>query len=120
MYEQSISSVCRLNWPRDRLLIQVLDDSDDEIIQSLIEGEVFDWSQRGVNIVYRHRSVRSGYKAGNLKSGMNCDYVQQYEFAVIFDSDFKPSPDFLKQTIPHFKVPQLVLALALATIAPFV
>ncbi|KAK4764963.1 hypothetical protein SAY86_026053 [Trapa natans] len=103
VYEQSISSVCRLDWPKDRLLIQVLDDSDDEMIQSLIEGEVFDWSQRGVNIVYRHRSVRSGYKAGNLKSGMNCDYVQQYEFAAIFDSDFKPNPDFLKRTIPHFK-----------------
>ncbi|XP_031386511.1 probable xyloglucan glycosyltransferase 5 [Punica granatum] len=103
VYEQSISSVCQLDWPKDRLLIQVLDDSDDEIIQSLIEGEVFDWSQRGVNIVYRHRSVRSGYKAGNLKSGMNCDYVQRYEFAVIFDADFKPSPNFLKQTIPHFK-----------------
>ncbi|XP_049932278.1 probable xyloglucan glycosyltransferase 8 [Nymphaea colorata] len=68
VYEQSISTVCHLDWPKDRLLIQVLDDSDDESIQCLIRAEVSKWSQRGVNIVYRHRLVRTGYKAGNLKS----------------------------------------------------
>ncbi|CAN6449599.1 unnamed protein product [Victoria cruziana] len=103
VYEQSISAVCQLDWPKDRLLIQVLDDSDDESIQCLIRAEVSKWSQRGVNIVYRHRLVRTGYKAGNLKSAMNCDYVKAYEFVAIFDADFQPNPDFLKQTIPHFK-----------------
>lgn len=103
VYEQSISAVCQLDWPRDRLLIQVLDDSDDENIQLLIRSEVSKWSQKGINIIYRHRLIRTGYKAGNLKSAMNCDYVKDYEFVAIFDADFQPNPDFLKLTIPHFK-----------------
>lgn len=104
VYEQSISAVCQIDWPRGHLLIQVLDDSDDESIQLLIKAEVAKWSQKGVNIVYRHRLVRTGYKAGNLKSAMSCDYVRDYEFVAIFDADFQPNPDFLKLTIPHFKV----------------
>ncbi|KAG1364092.1 putative xyloglucan glycosyltransferase 5 [Cocos nucifera] len=103
VYEQSISAVCHIDWPIDRLLIQVLDDSDEETIKILIKAEVSKWSQRGVNIVYRHRLVRTGYKAGNLKSAMSCDYVKDYEFVAIFDADFQPNPDFLKRTIPHFK-----------------
>ncbi|KAJ4761158.1 Cellulose synthase-like protein [Rhynchospora pubera] len=103
VYDQSISAACQLDWPRDRLLIQVLDDSDDESIRTLIRTEVAKWSQQGVNIVYRHRLVRTGYKAGNLKSAMSCDYVKDYEFVAIFDADFQPSPDFLKRTVPHFE-----------------
>ncbi|KAH7524253.1 hypothetical protein FEM48_Zijuj06G0099700 [Ziziphus jujuba var. spinosa] len=103
VYEQSISAVCQIDWPRDRLLIQVLDDSNDESIQWLIQAEVARWSQKGVNIIYRHRVVRTGYKAGNLKSAMGCDYIKGYEFVAIFDADFQPNPDFLKQTVPHFK-----------------
>ncbi|CAN6701505.1 unnamed protein product [Malus baccata var. baccata] len=103
VYEQSISAVCQLDWPKECLLIQVLDDSDDESIQWLIKGEVAKWNQRGVNIIYRHRLVRTGYKAGNLKSAMNCDYVKDYEFVAIFDADFQPNPDYLKLTVPHFK-----------------
>ncbi|KAL2517465.1 putative xyloglucan glycosyltransferase 5 [Abeliophyllum distichum] len=95
--------VCQLDWPRDRLLIQVLDDSDDESIQQLIKGEVSKWRQQGINIIYRHRLIRTGYKAGNLKSAMSCDYVKDYEFVAIFDADFQPTADFLKQTVPHFK-----------------
>lgn len=113
VYEQSISAVCQLDWPKDRLLIQVLDDSDDEGIQWLIKGEVSKWSQRGVNIIYRHRMFRTGYKAGNLKSAMNCEYVKDYEFVAIFDADFQPNPDFLKLTVPHFKGnPELALVQA--------
>ncbi|XP_050363813.1 probable xyloglucan glycosyltransferase 5 isoform X2 [Argentina anserina] len=103
VYEQSISAVCQIDWPKDRILIQVLDDSDDESIQWLIKSEVADWNQRGVNILYRHREIRTGYKAGNLKSAMSCDYVKDYEFVAIFDADFQPNPDFLKKTVPHFK-----------------
>ncbi|CAK8568752.1 unnamed protein product [Lathyrus sativus] len=103
VYEQSISAVCQIDWPRDRLLIQVLDDSDDESIQWLIKAEVSKWNQKGINIIYRHRLIRTGYKAGNLNSAMSCDYVKDYEFVAIFDADFQPNPDFLKQTVPHFK-----------------
>lgn len=107
MYEQSISAVCQIDWPKDRILIQVLDDSDDESTKLLIREEVSKWNQRGVNIIYRHRLIRIGYKAGNLKSAMSCDYIKDYEFVAIFDADFQPNPDFLKQTIPHFKVPTI-------------
>lgn len=104
VYETSISHVCQIDWPRERMLVQVLDDSDDETCQMLIKAEVTKWSQRGVNIIYRHRLNRTGYKAGNLKSAMSCDYVRDYEFVAIFDADFQPNPDFLKLTVPHFKV----------------
>ncbi|KDP45398.1 hypothetical protein JCGZ_09647 [Jatropha curcas] len=103
VYAQSIAAACQLDWPRDRLLIQVLDDSDDGNVQLLIKDEVSSWRQKGINIIYRHRLIRTGYKAGNLKSAMGCDYVKDYEFVAIFDADFQPNPDFLKQTIPHFK-----------------
>ncbi|WCJ20921.1 Cellulose-synthase-like C4 [Euphorbia peplus] len=102
VYAQSIGAACQLDWPRDRLLIQVLDDSSDGNVQLLIQDEVSSWRQKGINIIYRHRLVRTGYKAGNLKSAMGCDYIQDYEFVAIFDADFQPNPDFLKQTIPHF------------------
>ncbi|KAL3526023.1 hypothetical protein ACH5RR_014395 [Cinchona calisaya] len=103
VYEQSIGAVCQLDWPKDRILVQVLDDSNDEIAQTLIRNEVLSWKEKGVNIIYRHRFIRTGYKAGNLKSAMACDYVKDYEFVAIFDADFQPNPDFLKRTIPHFK-----------------
>lgn len=103
VYAQSISAVCQLDWPKDRLLIQVLDDSYDDDLQELIRAEVIKWNQKGTNILYRHRLIRTGYKAGNLKAAMSCDYVKDYEFVAIFDADFQPNPDFLKQTVPHFK-----------------
>ena len=107
VYQQSIAAVCIQDWPKDRILVQVLDDSDELEVQQLINAEVQKWQQRGVRILYRHRLMRTGYKAGNLKSAMGCDYVKDYEFVAIFDADFQPGPDFLKKTIPHFKVIEL-------------
>ncbi|WJX16010.1 putative xyloglucan glycosyltransferase 12 [Trifolium repens] len=103
VFQQSIGAVCNLDWPKSKLLIQVLDDSDDSTTSCLINEEVQKWQQEGANIVYRHRVIREGYKAGNLKSAMNCSYVKDYEFVAIFDADFQPTPDFLKRTVPHFK-----------------
>ncbi|XP_010246671.1 PREDICTED: probable xyloglucan glycosyltransferase 6 [Nelumbo nucifera] len=103
VYQQSIAAACIQDWPRNRMLVQVLDDSDDLDVQLLIKNEVQKWQQKGVRIVYRHRLIRTGYKAGNLKSAMSCDYVKDYEFVAIFDADFQPGSDFLKKTIPHFK-----------------
>lgn len=103
VYAQSIGAACQLDWPKDRILIQVLDDSDDGNVQLLIKDEVSSWREKGANIIYRHRLIRTGYKAGNLNSAMSCDYVKDYEFVAIFDADFQPNPDFLKLTVPHFK-----------------
>lgn len=96
--------MCCLEWPKSRFLIQILDDSDDPTTQTLIKEEVHKWQKEGANIIYRHRVIREGYKAGNLKSAMNCSYVKDYEFVAIFDADFQPTPDFLKRTVPYFKV----------------
>ncbi|CAA6657678.1 unnamed protein product [Spirodela intermedia] len=103
VYQQSIAAICNLDWPRTNMLIQVLDDSDDPLSRVLIEEEVAKWKNDGANIVYRHREIREGYKAGNLKSAMNCSYVKDYEFVAIFDADFQPGPDFLKKTVPYFR-----------------
>ncbi|KAG2631423.1 putative xyloglucan glycosyltransferase 10 [Panicum virgatum] len=103
VYQQSIAAVCNLDWPRSNFLVQVLDDSDDPITQALIREEVEKWQHHGARIVYRHRVLREGYKAGNLKSAMSCSYVKDYEYVAIFDADFQPYPDFLKRTVPHFK-----------------
>ncbi|KAK3124368.1 hypothetical protein QOZ80_7BG0585620 [Eleusine coracana subsp. coracana] len=103
VYQQSIAAVCNLDWPRSNLMVQVLDDSDDLVTQARIKEEVEKWQQTGARIVYRHRVLREGYKAGNLKSAMSCSYVKDYEFVAIFDADFQPYPDFLKRTVPHFK-----------------
>ncbi|KAF5456065.1 hypothetical protein F2P56_025578 [Juglans regia] len=103
VYQQSIAAVCNLEWPKSKMLIQILDDSDDPTTQLMIKEEVHKWQQEGAHIVYRHRVIRDGYKAGNLKSAMNCGYVKDFEFVAIFDADFQPNPDFLKLTVPHFK-----------------
>ncbi|KAL6212338.1 hypothetical protein ACLB2K_017558 [Fragaria x ananassa] len=103
VYQQSIGAVCNLDWPKSSLLVQVLDDSDDPTTQFMIKEEVQKWQKDGANILYRHRVIRDGYKAGNLKSAMNCSYVKDYEFVAIFDADFQPAPDFLKRTVPHFQ-----------------
>ncbi|KAI5079524.1 hypothetical protein GOP47_0005003 [Adiantum capillus-veneris] len=103
VYQQSIAAAAHLDWPKGKILIQVLDDSDDIEVQDLIKSEVQKWQQNGMRIVYQHRVVRTGYKAGNLKAAMNCDYVKDYEFVAIFDADFQPQPDFLKRTVIHFK-----------------
>ncbi|KAJ3670089.1 hypothetical protein LUZ60_010413 [Juncus effusus] len=103
VYQQSIAAVCNLDWPRSNFLVQILDDSDDPTTQTLIREEVEKWQKNGARIVYRHRVIRDGYKAGNLKSAMGCSYVKDYEFVAIFDADFQPMPDFLRRTVPHFK-----------------
>ncbi|XP_051209945.1 probable xyloglucan glycosyltransferase 7 [Lolium perenne] len=103
VYQQSIGAICNLDWPRSNFLVQVLDDSDDATTSALIKEEVEKWQREGVHIVYRHRVIRDGYKAGNLKSAMNCSYVKDYEYVVIFDADFQPQADFLKRAMPHFK-----------------
>ncbi|KAE9457281.1 hypothetical protein C3L33_10817, partial [Rhododendron williamsianum] len=103
VYAQSIGAVCNLEWPKSKMLIQVLDDSNDPVAAMLIREEVEKWQKAGANIVYRHRVDREGYKAGNLKSAMNCSYVKDYEFVAMFDADFQPKADFLLKTVPHFE-----------------
>ena len=93
-----IDAVCKMEYPKDRLHIQVLDDSDDDTID-LIESIVDDYRFKGFDIVHMRRIDRSGYKAGALKAGMK--HVKG-EFVAIFDADFIPPAWFLKRALGHF------------------
>jgi cellulose synthase/poly-beta-1,6-N-acetylglucosamine synthase-like glycosyltransferase len=96
--DRLIDAVCAMDYPRDRLEIQVLDDSTDET--RAIAGLAVDrWAARGVDIKYIHRRDRTGYKAGALEQGLK---VARGEFVGIFDADFIPTADFLTRLMPHF------------------
>ena len=97
--ERLIKSVCRIDYPKDLLEIQVLDDSTDETVD-IAQALVADMQLKGVDIVYHHRQDRKGYKAGALKEGLKS---AKGELVGIFDADFMPYPDFLKESVPYFK-----------------
>ncbi|CAL5023487.1 unnamed protein product [Urochloa decumbens] len=101
VYQLSIGAACGLSWPADRLVVQVLDDSTDEVIKEMVRLECERWARKGINITYQIRDDRKGYKAGALKAGMKHAYVRACEYVVIFDADFQPDPDFLKRTVPY-------------------
>jgi cellulose synthase/poly-beta-1,6-N-acetylglucosamine synthase-like glycosyltransferase len=96
--DRLIDAVCRMDYPRDRLEIQVLDDSTDET-QSIAELAVRRFAAQGIDIKYVHRADRSGYKAGALEAGLK---TARGEFIAIFDADFIPPTDFLTRLMPHF------------------
>lgn len=97
--ERLIECVCAFDYPKDKLEIQVLDDSNDESVQ-LIANKVEVFQLEGFDIQQVRRDDRSGFKAGALKFGTN---ICKGEFIAIFDADFLPEPDFLKKALPHFK-----------------
>jgi cellulose synthase/poly-beta-1,6-N-acetylglucosamine synthase-like glycosyltransferase len=96
--ERAIDHVAALDYPRDRLQIQILDDSSDETSQ-LARVRAALHRERGVSIEVLRRSGRDGFKAGALAWGLS---QARGEYIAIFDADFCPAPDFLLQTIPHF------------------
>ena len=99
---QVIDAACELEWPKGRLMVQVLDDSTDEIARERIQDAVAAWREAGVNIVYRWRSNREGYKAGAMSEAM--EEIKEYDHCAIFDADFHPDSDFLLKTIPYLNV----------------
>ena len=99
--ERLLEAAVQLDYPADKLEIQVLDDSTDES-RELTCQKVQELQAEGFAIKYIHRTHRQGYKAGALKAGMA---VARGEFLAIFDADFIPNPDFLRRTIPHFSDP---------------
>jgi cellulose synthase/poly-beta-1,6-N-acetylglucosamine synthase-like glycosyltransferase len=96
--DRLIDAVCRIDYPRDRLEIQVLDDSADET-RSIAELAVRRFAAQGFDIKYFHRADRFGFKAGALEAGLK---VARGEFIAIFDADFIPPVDFLNRLMPHF------------------
>ena len=96
--ERLLDAVAALDWPHDKLHIQVLDDSTDETT-GLVRARADLHRAHGLDITVLHRTDRAGYKAGALKMGLECSTSP---FIAIFDADFVPAPDFLQRTIPAF------------------
>ena len=93
--ERLLQAVAALDYPRDRLCIQVLDDSTDETT-ALVARTVAALKQQGVQITHVRRTNRDGYKAGALAYGMT---LLDVEYIAVLDADFVPQPDFLKRTL---------------------
>jgi cellulose synthase/poly-beta-1,6-N-acetylglucosamine synthase-like glycosyltransferase len=106
--DRLIEAVCRLEYPRDRFEVQLLDDSTDEtrgVAREIVERYARGFAgMEGQPIVYLHRTNRHGYKAGALDKGLD---VAKGEFVAIFDADFVPPPQWVMQVIHHFAEPEI-------------
>ncbi len=101
--ERLLENIVQLDYPSDKLEIQILDDSTDET-QEVCQRMVRLYKEQGIHITYLHRHHRQGYKAGALKNGLSS---ATGDFIAIFDADFLPPKTFLTQTIPYFSDPQV-------------
>lgn len=101
--ERLLDAAARLDWPADRLEIQVLDDSDDDTREIVAERAAF-WAAHGREIKVLRRADREGYKAGALALGLE---ESAGEFIAVFDADFIPPRDFLRRTVPFFSRPEI-------------
>jgi len=97
--ERLIDAAAALDWPADRLQIQVLDDSTDETV-ALCRARVKRWRERGVDIDHLHRTTRTGFKAGALAAGLA---TATGELVLVLDADFLPPADLLRRTVGHFQ-----------------
>lgn len=103
-----IEACANFDYPKDRLEIQVLDDSNDETVQ-LIDAAVEKWLALGIDVSIHRRSDRSGFKAGSLEAATPS---AKGEFLLLFDADFVPEPDVLKRLLSHFDDPKVALVQA--------
>ena len=101
--ERLIESVCRIDYPKNLLEVQVLDDSTDDTVQ-IARAMVAKMKTDGIDIVYVHRADRAGFKAGALKEGLK---TAKGSLVAVFDADFIPDPDFLMESVPYFQDPQV-------------
>lgn len=101
--DRLLGAVCKLNYPLDKLDIQLLDDSTDET-QEVARELVASYVAQGYPVRYLHRTNREGFKAGALAEGLKS---AKGEFVTIFDADFTPPEDFLLRTIHHFTDPSI-------------
>ena len=97
--ERLLENIAKIEYPKSKLEIQVLDDStDDSVIETA--ARIADLQQSGLDIQHIRRTNRQGFKAGALKEGLA---IAKGEFVAIFDADFLPESDWLKKTVPYFK-----------------
>jgi cellulose synthase/poly-beta-1,6-N-acetylglucosamine synthase-like glycosyltransferase len=98
-----IKAVCMIDYPGDLLEVQVLDDSTDDTLE-IARATIEEMKAKGVDIVHVRRDNRSGFKAGALREGLK---TSKGELLAIFDADFIPNRNFLKESVPYFKNPQI-------------
>jgi cellulose synthase/poly-beta-1,6-N-acetylglucosamine synthase-like glycosyltransferase len=103
--DRLLDAVCRLDYPKEKLDIQLLDDSTDETVE-VARILVDRYAALGHPVTYLHRDNREGYKAGALAEGLK---TAKGEFVAIFDADFVPPPDFLLKCIHHFTDPKVAM-----------
>lgn len=101
--ERLVETVAKLDYPRDRFEIQVLDDSTDETVK-IAEAVVEKYKKLGFDITYIHRTDRTGFKAGALANG---NKTAKGELLAIFDADFLPRSDFLQKLVHYFTDPMV-------------
>ncbi|NNK88233.1 MAG: glycosyltransferase [Flavobacteriaceae bacterium] len=101
--DRLLENIAKMEYPRERLEIQVLDDSTDESLESTA-GHIQRLQAVGLDIKHVLREDRKGFKAGALKEGLK---TAKGEFIAIFDADFLPNPDWLIRTVPYFKDPEI-------------
>jgi cellulose synthase/poly-beta-1,6-N-acetylglucosamine synthase-like glycosyltransferase len=106
--DRLIEAVSTIDYPRELLEIQVLDDSTDET-RGIAELAVRRFASEGVDIKYFHRADRTGYKAGALEAGLK---VARGQFIAIFDADFQPTADFLVRLMPFFSDDRIAMVQA--------
>lgn len=97
--ERLLDNMALIEYPKEKLEIQVLDDSTDESVE-ITAGKVTTLKELGFDIEHIRREDRSGYKAGALKEGLR---IAKGDFIAIFDADFLPESDWLLKTVGHFK-----------------
>ena len=100
-----VDKVTAIDYPKDKLEIQILDDSTDDTYDLCLQ-QVEYYRQQGFDIKCLHRTDRTGFKAGALEAA---DAVAKGEYLLILDADFRPEPDILKVTIPYFMDPKVAL-----------
>jgi cellulose synthase/poly-beta-1,6-N-acetylglucosamine synthase-like glycosyltransferase len=101
--EAVIDASAKLDYPGEKLEIQVVDDSDDETLE-IVDKRVAYWENQGVDIKVVRRTNRSGYKAGALAEATP---YSKGDFLAVFDADFRPKSDFLLKSIPYFQNEQV-------------
>jgi len=101
--ERLIESVAAIDYPKDKLEIQVLDDSTDETVE-IARAKVEELVGRGFDAVYIHRTDRTGYKAGALEAGVK---VAKGDFLMVFDADFMPTKTILHDLVHFFTDPKI-------------
>jgi cellulose synthase/poly-beta-1,6-N-acetylglucosamine synthase-like glycosyltransferase len=101
--ERLLEGVARIDYPKDKLHLQVLDDSTDETTQ-IARAKVDELCERGFDAEYVHRVDRTGYKAGALENGLK---TAKGELVMVFDADFVPEPNIIRKMIDHFTDPKV-------------